>query len=108
MFNRGFIFAAIFATTLGLSGTAQAHFDSDIDEMSDAELTEAREGIKEGLEEIREGRVEIKEELEDDHHGMIAHFALNIAEGALDTAEEVLEETLEEIEDEQESRTSNK
>ena len=92
----GFAFAPIASAT-------EIHVN-DIDEMSDEELAEAREGIEEGLEEIAESREEIQEERDDGDTGKIEAAALAIADAALDTAEEALEEVLEEIVEEQESR----
>ncbi len=57
------IFAAVIAASFAFSPIASAgihiNVDKDIEDMSDKELAEAREGLREGLEEIRESRDEI-------------------------------------------------
>ena len=103
------VFAAVVAASFAFSPMASAgihiNVNEDIEDMSDEELAEANDGIREGLEEIRESREEIAERKVEEETGRIEAAALGVADGALDAAEEALEEVLEEIEDEQKSRS---
>ena len=105
------VFAAVVAASFAFSPMASAavvingtSINKDIEDMSDEELVEARDGIQEGLEEIRESREEISDRMVEEDTGRIESAALGVAEGALDAAEDTLEEVLEDIEDEQKSR----
>lgn len=102
---RTSVFAAFVAAGFAFSPAAIArNSHHDIDEMTDEELTEAKEGIEEGLEEINESQEEIAERRDDEDTGKIESAALGVAEEALEAAEEALEEVLEEIVEEQQSR----
>ena len=102
------VFAAVVAASFAFSPMASAGIhindNKDIEDMSDEELVEARDGIQEGLEEIRESREEISDRKVEEDTGRIETAALGVAEGALEAAEEALEEVLEDIEDEQKTR----
>ncbi len=111
MFIKRFVIAFVASVGLFIAALAPASalsinidVDKEISEMSDEELLEAREGIKEGLVEIKEARVEVKEEVAEEHEGWIVDLVLSVTDGALDGAEEALIEVLAEIEAEIKAR----